>query len=81
MVIEVNVSLKDGVLDPQAKAIAQALKALGFSDIKNLRLSKKISLEFDHQDKQKAFQEAEKMAQELLANSVIENYSIHCEEK
>ncbi|PAF41626.1 phosphoribosylformylglycinamidine synthase subunit PurS [Helicobacter sp. 11S02596-1] len=80
MEVVVNVSLKEGVLDPQAKAIANALKTLGFSDVKHLKLSKKISLQFDHNDKQKAIKEAEKMAQELLANTVIEDYFICCEE-
>lgn len=76
IVIEVEVGLKKGVLDPQAKAIWQALDSLGFLDVKDVVLSKKISLEFGHQDTQKALLEAEKIAEELLANTVIENYSI-----
>lgn len=76
LIVEVEVGLKNGVLDPQAKAISQALNSLGFTDIKNVVLSKKISLEFEHQDIQQALSNAEKIAEELLANMVIENYSI-----
>ncbi|PAF50590.1 phosphoribosylformylglycinamidine synthase subunit PurS [Helicobacter sp. 13S00477-4] len=79
MIVDINVSLKEGVLDPQAKAIEQALKALGFLDVKHLRLSKKITLELECDDKEKAFLEAQKMAQELLANTVIEDYFIELE--
>lgn len=76
IIVEVEVGLKNGVLDPQAKAIFQALNSLGFADVKNVVLSKKFSLEFEYQDVQKALFETEKIAEELLANTVIENYSI-----
>lgn len=76
IIVEVEVGLKNGVLDPQAKAISQALNSLGFADVKNIVLSKKFSLEFEYQDVQKALFETEKIAEELLANTVIENYSI-----
>lgn len=76
IIVEVEVGLKNGVLDPQAKAISQALNSLGFADVKNVVLSKKFSLEFEYQDVQKALFETEKIAEELLANTVIENYSI-----
>ncbi|PAF53621.1 phosphoribosylformylglycinamidine synthase, purS protein [Helicobacter sp. 13S00482-2] len=76
MIIEINVSLKRGVLDPQARAIHQGLKSLGFLDVAKVCLSKKIILEFEHNDNQKALLEAEKMAKELLANTIIEDYQI-----
>lgn len=76
IIVEVEVGLKNGVLDPQAKAISQALNSLGFADVKNVVLRKKFSLEFEYQDVQKALFETEKIAEELLANTVIENYSI-----
>ncbi|PAF41686.1 phosphoribosylformylglycinamidine synthase subunit PurS [Helicobacter sp. 11S03491-1] len=81
MVVEISVTLKEGVLDPQAKAIDHALKSLGFLDIKNVSLGKKIILEFDHHNKQQALLEAQKMSEELLANTVIEDYFIHVREK
>ncbi|MDO7253853.1 phosphoribosylformylglycinamidine synthase subunit PurS [Helicobacter cappadocius] len=76
MIVEINVSLKHGVLDPQAKAIHQGLKSLGFLDVIKVSLSKKIILEFQHNDDKKALSEAEKMAEELLANTIIEDYQI-----
>lgn len=76
MIVEINVSLKHGVLDPQAKAIHQGLKSLGFSDVTKVCLSKKITIEFEHNDAQKALSEAKEMAEELLANTVIEDYCI-----
>lgn len=80
MIVEINVSLKHGVLDPQAKAIHQGLKSLGFCDVAKVSLSKRIILEFEHNDTQKALSEAKEMAEELLANTVIENYCINLKE-
>ena len=76
MIIAVNVHLKKGVLDPQGKAVLHALETLGFSDVKDVRVGKQILLNIDTTDKEKAIEEAKKMADELLANPVIENYEI-----
>lgn len=76
MIVEINVSLKHGVLDPQAKAIHQGLKSLGFLDVAKVSLSKKITIEFEHNDTQKALLQAKEMAEELLANTIIEDYHI-----
>lgn len=80
MKAHIFVQLKDGVLDPQAKAIENALKSLGFKDIDSVSVSKKISITFMHNDRQKALQEATKMAQDLLANLVIEAFEIQIQE-
>ena len=80
MKIAVNVHLKKGVLDPQGKAVLHALETLGFKDVKDVRVGKQILLEIDTEDKQKAIEEAKKMADELLANPVIENYEIEVKE-
>ena len=80
MKIAVNVHLKKGVLDPQGKAVLHALETLGFKDVKDVRVGKQILLEIDIEDKQKAIEEAKKMADELLANPVIENYEIEVKE-
>ncbi len=80
MKIAVNVHLKKGVLDPQGKAVLHALETLGFKDVKDVRVGKQILLEIDTADKQKAIEEAKKMADELLANPVIENYEIEVKE-
>ena len=76
MKVVVNVKLKEGVLDPQGKAVAHALSSLGFSNINGVRIGKQIVLDLDENDKEKAKEEVAKMAKELLANTVIEDYEI-----
>jgi len=72
----VTVMLKDGVLDPQGRAIAQALKNLGFADVGEVRAGKVIELELDAADAAGARARAEEMARKLLANQVIERFSV-----
>lgn len=72
----VNVSLKNGVLDPQGKAVEHALDSLGFSGISNVRIGKQIVLDIDASSAEAARKELEKMCEELLANTVIEDYEI-----
>jgi len=72
----VTVMLKDGVLDPQGRAIAQALKNLGFAEIGDVRAGKVIELELDVADAATARDRAEEMAKKLLANQVIEQFSV-----
>lgn len=80
MKARVHVSLKNGVLDPQGKAIGQALHSLGFSDVAEVRQGKLIELELSGALAAKSRAEIEAavkdMAQKLLANTVIENYSV-----
>jgi phosphoribosylformylglycinamidine synthase subunit PurS len=73
MKLRVDVMLKDGVLDPQGKAIAHALDTLGFKGVGEVRAGKVIELELDETDAGKAKETAQKMAQQLLANQVIED--------
>ncbi len=73
----VTVMLKDGVLDPQGKAIGHALHTLGFASVQSVRAGKVIELELDEHDPARARQAAEDMARRLLANMVIESYSVH----
>lgn len=72
----VNVYLKEGVLDPQGKAIHHALETLGFNGIKSVRVGKQIALELEETDKIKAKESINKMCEMLLANTVIEDYEI-----
>ena len=72
----VNVKLKEGVLDPQGKAVAHALGSLGFDSIEGVRIGKQIVLTLNESDEKKAREDVEKMAEELLANTVIEDYDI-----
>ena len=74
MKIAVNIFLKNGVLDPQAKAIEKALHALNFSEVKEVKMAKQIILELDSDSVETAKKQAKKMCEELLVNSVIEDY-------
>jgi phosphoribosylformylglycinamidine synthase subunit PurS len=76
MKARIDVVLKDGVLDPQGKAIQQALKHLGFDTVKDVRQGKMIEIELDETDKTKAMAGLKTMSEKLLANQVIENYRI-----
>ena len=72
----VNVYLKKGVLDPQGKAVHHALGALGFADVSGVRVGKQIVLDLEAPSMKEAENEVEKMCETLLANTVIEDYSI-----
>ena len=72
----VTVTLKTGVLDPQGKAIEGALSALGFDGVHQVRQGKVFDLELEGTDKSKAEAELKTMCEKLLANTVIENFSI-----
>jgi phosphoribosylformylglycinamidine synthase len=72
----VTVTLKNGVLDPQGKAIEGALGALGFEGVGQVRQGKVFDLELNGADKAKAEAELKAMCEKLLANTVIENFSI-----
>lgn len=76
MTATVNVYLKDGVLDPQGKAAHHALDSLSFSDVKDVRIGKQIIIQLDTTDKSKAQTEVKEMCETLLANTVIEDYTI-----
>ncbi|WP_417689885.1 phosphoribosylformylglycinamidine synthase subunit PurS [Roseibium sp.] len=76
MKARVIVTLKNGVLDPQGKAIEGALGGLGFSGIEQVRQGKVFDLELAATDKTAAEAEIAQMCEKLLANTVIENYSI-----
>jgi len=72
----VNVSLKAGVLDSQGKAVHHALDSLHFSGVNDVRVGKQIILKLDTDDKNQAMTDVTKMCEELLANTVIEDYEI-----
>jgi|TARA_B110000914_G_scaffold110078_1_gene96356 phosphoribosylformylglycinamidine synthase PurS subunit len=76
MKVVINISLKDGVLDPEGQAIQTSLSNLGFNDFENVRIGKQIILNIDKLDKSDVFQAADQMCQKILANTVIENYKI-----
>ena len=72
----IYISLKNGVLDPQGKAIENALGQLGFDGVENVRQGKMIELELADTDANLARDRLQEMCEKLLANTVIENYDI-----
>jgi phosphoribosylformylglycinamidine synthase PurS subunit len=72
----VTVMLKDGVLDPQGRAIGHALGNLGFKGVGEVRAGKVIELELAETDRARAMATAEDMARRLLANTVIEGFRV-----
>jgi phosphoribosylformylglycinamidine synthase len=76
MKARVHITLKNGVLDPQGRAIAHALGGLGFAGVNDVRQGKYIELDLSETDRSKARIKVEAMCSKLLANTVIENYAI-----
>jgi phosphoribosylformylglycinamidine synthase len=72
----VNISLKAGVLDSQGKAVHHALDSLHFEGVNDVRVCKQIVLKLDTNNKIEAMAEVEKMCEDILANTVIEDYKI-----
>ena len=72
----VTVTLKNGVLDPQGKAIEGALGTLNFSGVGSVRQGKVFDLVLDHDDKARAEADLKAMCEKLLANTVIEDFAV-----
>ena len=76
MRLRIHVMLKNGVLDPQGEAVRHALGTLGFNGVQSVRQGKVIDIETDDTDEAAARDRAKSMCEQLLANTVIENYEI-----
>ncbi len=76
MKAKVHITLKNGVLDPQGKAVQHALTSLGFGGVEDVRQGKYIELDLAETDKDAARAKVEQMCKTLLANTVIENYQV-----
>lgn len=76
MKAKVHITLKNGVLDPQGKAVQHALASLGFGGVNDVRQGKYIELDIAETDPAKAKAEVEAMCRQLLANTVIENFTV-----
>ena len=76
MKIKVIVTLKNGVLVPQGKAIQQTLNGMGFSEVNEVRQGKYFDIEVGEIDENKAKSKVDEMCKKLLANLVIEDYKI-----
>ena len=75
MKARIRITLKNGVLDPQGKAIQNALAALGIAGVEDVRQGKYIEVELAETSEEQAKATVERMCKDLLANSVIENYA------
>jgi len=76
MKIKVTVTLKNGVLDPQGKAIQQTSNGMGFSNVEEVRQGKYFEVEVNEKDEDKAKSKVDEMCKKLLANLVIEDFKI-----
>lgn len=79
MKAKINVTLKQGVLDPQGKAVEHSLAALGFHEVKGVRIGKYIEVEMKDGDRVSAEKSVKSMCEKLLANTVIETYRYEIE--
>jgi phosphoribosylformylglycinamidine synthase PurS subunit len=79
MKARITITLKPGVLDPQGKAIEGALHALGFGSVGDVRQGKYIEVDVAENDPDRARAEIERMCEQLLANTIIENYAYELE--
>lgn len=79
MKAKIHVTLKNGVLDPQGKAVGHALESLGFDGVGDVRQGKYIEIDLDDSNEADAKSRVEDMCRQLLANTVIENYEIDIE--
>ncbi|CBK41140.1 Phosphoribosylformylglycinamidine synthase, PurS subunit (FGAM component) [Nitrospira defluvii] len=74
MKAKIHVTLKQGILDPQGKAIEHALDSLGFKTAGNVRVGKYMEVDVNEADRAKADAQVKQMCEKLLANTVIEDY-------
>ncbi|QBI52055.1 phosphoribosylformylglycinamidine synthase subunit PurS [Streptomonospora litoralis] len=77
--VVVDVMLKPEILDPQGQAIAGACERLGFSGVREVRQGKRFEVELEGEADDAALSEVRRMAETLLANPVIEDFSLHVE--
>lgn len=76
MKTKVTVTLRDGILDTQGKAVEHALHSLGFTGVKNVRIGKHIEMDIDGVDAATAKKQADEMCKKLLSNPVMENFQV-----
>jgi phosphoribosylformylglycinamidine synthase PurS subunit len=74
--ISVNISPRQGILDPQGKAVADALHSLGFGEVSDVRIGRFVVLHVDAANSATATQRVREMCEKLLANPVIEDYDV-----
>jgi len=80
MKAKVYVTLKNGILDPQGKAVMQSLHHLGYTTIRDVRLGKYIEIELSSMPREEARKQVDQMCRKLLANTVIEDFRFEVED-
>lgn len=80
MRVKIFISLKNGVLDPQGKAIERSLHALGYGEVQDVRMGKYLELDVDAASPDAAALRVREMCDKLLANTVIEDYRFEIQE-
>ena len=80
MQVTITIEKKPGVLDPEAQAVNQALSSLGFDDMQGVTMGRQITVSIDKDDQERARYRTAKMCESLLANTVIESYTIEINE-
>lgn len=80
MQVTITIEKKPGVLDPEAQAVNQSLSSLGFDDLQGVTMGRQITVSIDTDDQERARYRAAKMCESLLANTVIESYTIEINE-
>ncbi len=81
MKVKVKVILKEGILDPQGKAVLHAINDLKFNGVKDVRIGKYVELTFNGLDRSSVEKETQEICDKLLANTVMENFEFEIEEK
>ena len=79
MLAKVYVTLKNGVLDPQGKAVQHSLESIGFKEAQDVRIGKFIELRLSDMPRNEAEKKVKEMCEKLLANTVVENYRFEIE--
>lgn len=80
MKAKVYVTLKSGVLDPQGQAVGRTLGKLGYEGVNSVRIGKFVEMELESNDAEQAREQVTKMCEELIANTVIENYRVEIDD-
>lgn len=76
MHVQVTVTLRTSILDPQGKAVEHGIHSMGYTSVGNVRIGKIVELDVDTTDRTEAVRVAEEIAKKLLANPVMEDYQI-----
>ncbi|HET6610477.1 MAG TPA: phosphoribosylformylglycinamidine synthase subunit PurS [Kofleriaceae bacterium] len=76
MHVKVTVNLKPGILDPQGQAVAESLSRLGYGEVRGVRIGKVVDIDLDESDRARARARVAEMCERLIANGVIETFSI-----